>query len=155
MRWRLGFGLELGRTAVLLQLVTQARAATGPSYSPLAHPNDSNSTAVLYSRQDGGGYGPAFGSCGTGETCAEACGEGFETCGGDTGAVLFCYDPGAGQSCCPDGQGRACDAGFYCVKDPTGGTTYCCDDQLNLSDHKFDDSQIKLQQPANFNTNCN
>lgn len=58
----------------------------------------------LYRRQDG--YNPEFGVCGIGLTCAEACGDGFETCSAKETSLLFCYNPGAGQTCCPGGSGR-------------------------------------------------
>lgn len=111
----------------------------------------------LYRRQDG--YNPELGTCGVGLTCAAACGDGFEACSAKETSILFCFNPGAGQTCCPGGSGReysprqrlyhltsdeptllgACDAGFYCVNDPNGGQTYCCDEVcLFVSrDHRY------------------
>lgn len=54
-------------------------------------------------RQEGGGaYEPEETACGAGDTCAEACGEGFEQCASLDG-VNSCFNPGAGEVCC--GQG--------------------------------------------------
>jgi hypothetical protein len=50
------------------------------------------------------GYYPTTSSCGTGDTCEEACGEGYETCPSQ-GSGLYCYNPTVGATCCPDGTG--------------------------------------------------
>jgi hypothetical protein len=52
------------------------------------------------------GYNPEFGSCGSGSTCADACGSEFEACPASTELSLFCFNPGAGQTCCGNGSGR-------------------------------------------------
>jgi hypothetical protein len=52
------------------------------------------------------GYHPEFGSCGSGKTCADACGSGWEGCEANTTLSLFCYNKPAGQSCCGNGSGR-------------------------------------------------
>ncbi len=54
------------------------------------------------------GYTPEFGSCGSGTTCADACGAAFQACNASTSLSLFCYDPAAGQTCCGNGSGRKC-----------------------------------------------
>jgi len=59
----------------------------------------------LLGRQEDG-YNPQLGSCGSGDTCAEACGRGFEECHVIEGVMMFCYEPGAGETCCKDGSGR-------------------------------------------------
>lgn len=55
-------------------------------------------------RQDNPGYQPEQTVCGTGNTCAEACGAGFETCASKDDSV-HCYNPAAAQICCPNGTG--------------------------------------------------
>ncbi len=52
------------------------------------------------------GYPPEFGSCGSGTTCSDACGDGFEACNATTSLSLFCFNKPAGQTCCPNGSGR-------------------------------------------------
>ncbi|KAM7187161.1 hypothetical protein V8F20_011086 [Naviculisporaceae sp. PSN 640] len=114
MRLWTGFALPVGQFA-----------QAGLTQHIWRDPDTVEQTPRLYRRQDG--YSPEFGACGIGLTCAEACGNGFEACSAKETSLLFCYNPGAGQTCCPGGSGRACGAGFYCVTEPDGGQTYCCD----------------------------
>lgn len=46
-------------------------------------------------------YSPQETECGEGDTCAEACGTGFEECQ-SSGGVSSCYNPEAGETCCSD-----------------------------------------------------
>jgi hypothetical protein len=46
------------------------------------------------------GYQPTQTYCNPGDTCAEACGAGYETCPSSDGD-LHCYDPTIKQACCP------------------------------------------------------
>ncbi|KAM7219511.1 hypothetical protein V8F06_005066 [Rhypophila decipiens] len=115
------------RTGMVLYASQFAQAEL--SYSFRSGPNPA--AFELHRRQDG--YNPEFGTCGIGVTCAEACGDGFESCSARDKSLLFCYNPGAGQTCCPGGSGRACDAGYYCATDPEEGQTYCCDEELDLA----------------------
>ena len=46
-------------------------------------------------------YSPEETECGEGDTCAEACGSGFEECE-SSGGVSSCYNPDAGETCCSD-----------------------------------------------------
>ncbi|KAK8080004.1 hypothetical protein PG997_007822 [Apiospora hydei] len=79
----------------------------------------------LQRRDDGGEYQPAETLCGSGTTCAEACGKGFEQCGSQDDQV-HCFNPTVGQTCCQGGtNGNACDAGYYCANDGKGAT-WCC-----------------------------
>lgn len=55
-------------------------------------------------RRDTNGYQPEQTVCGDGNTCAEACGEGFTTCPSNDDST-HCYNPTADQSCCTDGTG--------------------------------------------------
>lgn len=71
-----------------------------------------------------GGYRPEYNDCGEGHDCS-SCGDEFEQCAASTTLVLFCYNPTAGQTCCPNGQGKACNAGYYCATDGSG-RTWCC-----------------------------
>jgi hypothetical protein len=80
----------------------------------------------LYRRVDG--YHPEFGSCGSGRTCLDACGSGWDGCNATTTLSLFCYNKDAGQSCCANGSGRACDRGYYCAWTEINGKTWCCKD---------------------------
>ncbi|KAK3331455.1 hypothetical protein B0H66DRAFT_598936 [Apodospora peruviana] len=117
----------LTTTTTLVLLLRVSQLAEGElAYQSWRSPN--LAALKLYGRQRGDGYNPEFGTCGVGQTCAEACGDDFTACSADVISVLFCYNPGAGQTCCPGGTGRACDANFYCAKEPDGGLIYCCDE---------------------------
>ncbi|KAK8090707.1 hypothetical protein PG994_000212 [Apiospora phragmitis] len=78
-------------------------------------------------RRDDGEYQPTETLCGSGTTCAEACGQGFEQCGSQDDQV-HCFNPTVGQKCCQGGtNGNACDDGYYCANDGKGAT-WCCKD---------------------------
>jgi hypothetical protein len=55
-------------------------------------------------RRDSSGYQPTQSVCGTGNTCAEACGTGYADCK-SSGDTVQCYNATAGQTCCPDNSG--------------------------------------------------
>ncbi|KAI1327505.1 hypothetical protein F5Y16DRAFT_399286 [Xylariaceae sp. FL0255] len=78
------------------------------------------------------GYSPGEQLCGVGQTCAEACGEGFEQCASKD-SFTHCYDPTSRQICCPGGTGDSCDPGFYCSGDAKGAT-WCCPDSMSLTE---------------------
>ncbi|PNY23746.1 Uncharacterized protein TCAP_06319 [Tolypocladium capitatum] len=80
--------------------------------------------------RDANGYKPEQQHCGKGNTCAEACGAGFDQCAATSG-VAHCYNPAAGQSCCVDGSGNSCDAGYYCTHDHSK-QTWCCPNAMDL-----------------------
>ncbi|KAK3187388.1 hypothetical protein K4F52_003733 [Lecanicillium sp. MT-2017a] len=82
-------------------------------------------------RRDSPGYQPEKTKCGDGDTCAEACGAGFEQCASDDG-VAHCFNPTAKQSCCQDGSGSSCDEGYYCTHD-TSQQTWCCPNDMDLA----------------------
>jgi len=65
--------------------------------------------------------------CGRGNTCAEACGPGYEQCVSPT----LCYNPTAGDQCCSNGG--YCPKGEYCAKTSTGRSV-CCTDGVSLAD---------------------
>lgn len=84
-------------------------------------------------RRDGAdSYSPSQSYCGLGETCAQACGAGYETCS-STDDAIHCYDPSNQQVCCPDGSGNSCDAGYYC-SGTKKGETVCCPDSQSLEE---------------------
>jgi hypothetical protein len=56
----------------------------------------------LVRRDDG--YVPEQTQCGDGNTCAEACGAGYDICPSD-GTAIHCFNPTASETCCPDGTG--------------------------------------------------
>jgi hypothetical protein len=56
------------------------------------------------SRRQDGGYSPDQQFCGSGDTCAEACGAGFEQCASGDGEV-HCFNKAAEQTCCPGQTG--------------------------------------------------
>lgn len=77
------------------------------------------------------GYQPEQAVCGAGATCAEACGAGYETCSSSDSQV-HCFNPTAGEICCPDKSGNSCDAGYYCTADKQG-ETWCCPEGMDLA----------------------
>ncbi|PVI07914.1 hypothetical protein DM02DRAFT_666381 [Periconia macrospinosa] len=84
--------------------------------------------AMLEKRQ---GYYPTTRLCGSGRTCAEACGAGTEQCPASKSG-LYCYEP-ARSRCCQDGSGNACRIGYYCTTDGKASPrTYCCPDGVDL-----------------------
>ncbi|KAI0132493.1 hypothetical protein BJ170DRAFT_250389 [Xylariales sp. AK1849] len=86
----------------------------------------------LEQRQDDSGYHPDQTFCGTGTTCAEACGAGFEQCA-SADTQVHCYNAGASQTCCSGGTGDSCDPGYFCSAD-TDGATWCCPDGTTVED---------------------
>jgi hypothetical protein len=82
------------------------------------------------SRRDTNGYQPEQSVCGDGNTCAEACGQGYEQCAALDESV-HCFNPLAKQKCCQDGTGNSCDQGYYCTHD-TKSQTWCCPDSMDL-----------------------
>ncbi|ETS83157.1 hypothetical protein PFICI_05033 [Pestalotiopsis fici W106-1] len=87
---------------------------------------------VLMGRQAGAGYYPDSTACGTGDTCAEACGAGYEQCY-STDDLIHCYDLANAQTCCPNSSGDSCNAGYYCTADSVG-ETYCCPEGTSTDD---------------------
>ncbi|KAI5463426.1 hypothetical protein BGZ63DRAFT_353876 [Mariannaea sp. PMI_226] len=104
---------------------------------------------ISLARRDTYGYQPEQSVCGAGNTCAEACGAGFDTCASNDGNT-HCYNPGIKQSCCSDGTGNSCDEGYYCTHD-TKMNTWCCPNNLNLVEcaSKFKvDGELETDAPA-------
>lgn len=85
---------------------------------------------LSFARRDTNGYQPEQSVCGDGDTCAEACGTGYETCASNDSST-HCYNPADAQICCSDGSGNSCDDGYYCSHD-TAANTWCCPDSMNL-----------------------
>jgi len=53
----------------------------------------------LARREDDGAYEPELLECGEGNTCAEACGAGYEQCE-SSASENHCFNPAAGETCC-------------------------------------------------------
>ncbi|KAI2624200.1 hypothetical protein GGR54DRAFT_565448 [Hypoxylon sp. NC1633] len=81
-------------------------------------------------RQEDQGYSPNQEFCNKGDTCAEACGKGYEQCLSKDGLV-HCYNKSAKQTCCPGMTGDSCDAGYFCTADDKGAS-WCCPDSMTL-----------------------
>ncbi|KAI1650719.1 uncharacterized protein F4817DRAFT_240310 [Daldinia loculata] len=81
-------------------------------------------------RRADGGYAPEQQFCEDGDTCAEACGKGFEQCASKD-SVVHCFNKTAQQTCCPGKTGESCDKGFFCTADDKGAT-WCCPDNMTL-----------------------
>ncbi|KAF4989004.1 hypothetical protein FGRMN_9411 [Fusarium graminum] len=79
------------------------------------------------------GYQPDQSICGGGgDTCADACGAGYESCPSEDDST-HCFNPTAKQACCFDGTGNSCDSGYYCSHD-TKAQTWCCPDSMDLAE---------------------
>ncbi|KAK6957743.1 hypothetical protein Daesc_000531 [Daldinia eschscholtzii] len=81
-------------------------------------------------RRANGGYAPEQEFCDDGNTCAEACGKGFEQCASKDG-IVHCFNKAAKQTCCPGKTGESCDKGYFCTADDKGAT-WCCPDNMTL-----------------------
>lgn len=57
-------------------------------------------------REDTPGYQPEQAACNEGNTCAEACGAGYETCSSSDNQI-HCFNPTVGEICCPNKSGGA------------------------------------------------
>lgn len=112
-------------------LAAHATASEPMPYKPLAKMSIHRMFGIGR-RQDSTGYQPTQSVCGSGDTCAEACGSGYEACT-STDDVVHCYDPTAQQTCCPDGTGNSCDDGYYCSAD-TSGETWCCPSSMTVEE---------------------
>ncbi|KAK1988906.1 hypothetical protein LZ30DRAFT_577136 [Colletotrichum cereale] len=86
-----------------------------------------------FMRRADGGYQPADELCNKGgNTCAEACGGGYQQCK-STDQAVHCYNPAAGETCCSTTSGNSCLTSFYCTHD-TKTDTFCCPNGMNLGD---------------------
>ncbi|CAI4210601.1 unnamed protein product [Parascedosporium putredinis] len=84
-------------------------------------------------RQEDGGYEPEVRECGDGNTCAEACGAGYEQCDSDD-TSNHCFNPSAGETCCRFlGLGSSCNAGYFCAHD-SDKNTVCCGEGKSLEE---------------------
>lgn len=59
---------------------------------------------ISLARRSTNGYQPEQSTCGDGDTCAEACGKGYEACPSNDDST-HCFNPAVKQSCCTDGSG--------------------------------------------------
>ncbi|KAF7543611.1 hypothetical protein G7Z17_g10606 [Cylindrodendrum hubeiense] len=118
----------LFRSAASIALVAYAShvAAVAQPYKLIKGPV----LGLSLARRDTNGYQPEQSVCGDGNTCAEACGTGYETCVSNDSST-HCYNPADDQICCSDGSGNSCDDGYYCSHD-TAANTWCCPDAMNL-----------------------
>ncbi|KAL0933192.1 PRP 4 C domain-containing protein [Colletotrichum truncatum] len=86
-----------------------------------------------FMRRADGGYQPEDEVCSKGgNTCAEACGSGYQQCK-STDQAVHCYNPAAGETCCSTNTGNSCLSAFYCTHDPKT-ETFCCPNGMNLAD---------------------
>ncbi|RDW71389.1 hypothetical protein BP6252_07952 [Coleophoma cylindrospora] len=88
--------------------------------------------ALGLSRRYEQGYQPTQDTCGSGSTCSEACGKGYITCDSSVDEGSHCFNPDAGEKCCPNNSGDSCAQGYYCTED-SKHTTWCCPDGTDLA----------------------
>lgn len=115
-------------SAVLLATAANAAAKPQPyRLAVMALPGQS------LMRRDTAGYKPDQKTCKAGNTCAEACGAGYDQCiGGAAHDIAHCFNPAAGESCCTDDSGNSCEAGYYCTHDDAK-QTWCCPNSMDLA----------------------
>ncbi|OAA54835.1 hypothetical protein SPI_08706 [Niveomyces insectorum RCEF 264] len=125
------------KPAALVALLSAVAAHAAPEPAPYM-PHNARTAKLMSVRDMFGvaaraddGYTPSQSLCGLGQTCAEACGAGFQTCASDDDAI-HCFNPAAQQVCCPDGTGNSCDPGYYCTGTTTGDTV-CCPNGQSLA----------------------
>jgi hypothetical protein len=117
-------------STVILAFVAGAEARGRPMTYTMARSPATYSFGVMR-RSDGGdgnsGYLPEDEVCNQpGDTCAAACGTGYEQC-----VSTHCYNPSAGDICCAVGSGDACEAGHYCAHD-SKKNTICCPENMDI-----------------------
>ena len=93
----------LFRSAVTVLALAAGALAEASPYQP-ALMKMSPRDLGLVRRDDG--YIPQQTQCGDGNTCAEACGAGYQACTSND-AATHCYNPAANEICCPNGSGGA------------------------------------------------
>ncbi|CAH0048725.1 unnamed protein product [Clonostachys solani] len=118
----------LFRSAIAFAVLagTASAAAEPQPYRPAMMPV----LGMSLGRRDTSGYIPDQTLCGNGNTCAEACGQGYTECAAN-GDTKHCYNPDKAQKCCGDGTGNSCEKGFYCTND-SANQTWCCPDSMDL-----------------------
>ncbi|KAL1841086.1 hypothetical protein VTJ49DRAFT_7417 [Mycothermus thermophilus] len=120
----------------LLALGSAADPTQGRQFFRWNAPRDlTDETGLLRRQTPPPGYHPEFGSCGSGTTCENACGTNWILCPAKTDLSLFCYNKvDLGQTCCPNGSGRACERGYYCAWQTFGGKVWCCEEGQSLEE---------------------
>jgi len=120
----------LATSSVLIAAVLAA-AEPAPQLMPYKLAKMSLNQAFGLMGRQASGYAPTQTFCGAGDDCPTACGAGTAQCASNDGD-LHCFTPDAGQQCCPDGFGNACDEGYYCTDNSDG--TWCCPNGTSLAD---------------------
>ncbi|ROT40582.1 hypothetical protein SODALDRAFT_356597 [Sodiomyces alkalinus F11] len=92
------------RSIASLAVVALAAQATAQQTRIFTRANQSLRDLGVFRRQDDG-YQPEDEVCsGAGNTCAEACGAGYEQCSSSDSAI-HCFNPADEESCCSTGSG--------------------------------------------------
>lgn len=137
--------------AAFAALTLAAGVAAEPA--PYKPGNMKMSTRDLFGvvrRQDTPGYQPEQAACNEGATCEEACGAGYQTCA-SVDSQIHCFNPAAGEVCCPNQSGDSCDAGYYCTSD-NQGETWCCPEGMDLetcaSEYEIEGGLVSQTPPA-------
>lgn len=98
--------------AALAALALAANVAAEPRpYQPQAMKMSTRALFGVVRRSDTEGYQPDLASCNEGNSCAEACGAGYETCSSSDNQI-HCFNPTVGEICCPNKSG-----GTWCPAD--------------------------------------
>lgn len=126
--------MHFATTVALLASAASAVSAVRPMmpYKPAARrmafmPLPGQSLA----RRDNYGYEPEETKCNNpnAATCEGACGQGYTQCAA-TDKAIHCFNPAAGQVCCPGSNGNSCDAGYYCTHNKED-ETFCCPEGMD------------------------
>ncbi|KAK4109588.1 hypothetical protein N656DRAFT_759242 [Canariomyces notabilis] len=117
-------------TAMAVLALAANVAAERLPYQPHAMKMSVRELFGVMRRQDTPGYQPEQANCNSGSTCEEACGAGYQTCS-SSDSEIHCFNPNAGEICCPNKSGASCEAGYYCTSDEQN-ETWCCPEGMDL-----------------------
>ncbi|KAL2209007.1 hypothetical protein CC79DRAFT_1320550 [Sarocladium strictum] len=117
--------------AILACAVSAVSAARPMPYKPARRMAFMPLPGQSLARRDSNGYQPEETKCNNPDatTCDGACGQGFTECAA-TDKAIHCFNPAAGQICCPGSNGNSCEAGYYCTHDKEN-ETFCCPEGMD------------------------
>lgn len=127
--------MRFATTVALLASAASAVSAVRPMmpYKPARRMAFMPLPGQSLARRDSNGYIPEETKCNNPDatTCEGACGQGFTECAA-TDKAIHCFNPAAGQVCCPGSNGNSCEAGYYCTHDEEN-ETFCCPEGMDTA----------------------
>lgn len=104
--------LNMHLTALTFSSLLAATVLATASPRPYKLGTTSFNKALGLSKRQDSGYQPTQNFCGSGDTCAEACGAGYITCDSTVDEGSHCFNPDQGETCCPNLSGGECPPSF-------------------------------------------